>query len=304
MKAICSITSVSHLYKTFVLADSLVKYGMSLHVLLIDNDQRSKPVRQEAYSSTIHWISLNELDRTQVTQLKRKYNENSDEFRWGLKPVLLKFLCQTKEQVCYVDNDIYFLHSPDPLFEKFEQNKILLTPHFYPHQPSIKGANWFEANFQVGVYNAGFVGVRSDAVDFLSWWFEVCLYGIRKSYFRGLFDDQKYLDLVPAIFQPVYVHNMPTWNYAAWNAWFPGIKFVNGGLFIDEYPVVFVHFATLSLQEFSNENHLANSLFLHYMKELAKYDPSVNPEEPFFNRRKIKNYLRYLHWRLLKLIQR
>jgi hypothetical protein len=298
MNAICTITTRSHLHKVFALADSVQSHNVSFCVLVLDD--LTEGITHPAHlDSKVEWLMLRDLDSEKVTALIQKFGRFSDELRWALKPLFLKYLCLKKNNVCYVDNDICFYESSEVIFEKLTDHQILLTPHFYPHTPEIKGANWFEANFQVGIYNAGFIGVRNDALDFLDWWYHSCLYDMRKSYFRGLFDDQKYLDLVPTIFPSVYIHPKPTWNFAAWNDWYPGLQQRDDKLFIDEEPIVFIHYTSLSLKEFAHKAHLANSNYAHYLTSLAHYQAGPLTAERKFSKRNIKNYLRFLFWRFL-----
>ena len=298
MNGICTISTPSHLFKVYALADSLRLYDQRLYVLYLGDFNDGKNIHPDHLTS-IHWVNVNDLDTNEVNSLQVKYGGDSDEFRWALKPLLLNYLCQTMDKVVYVDNDICFFQSPEVIFEKLSGNKILLTPHFYPKSPTIKGANWFEANFQVGIYNAGFIGVRKDAIDFLTWWSEACLYEMRKSYFRGLFDDQKYLDIVPALFQPVYIHPHPSWNFAAWNTWFPGINLKQDKLFVGEEALVFIHFTNLSLTDFSDPSHIAHGYYLQYLDLLTTYDSNPQPLESKFSKRHVRNYIRYLYWRFL-----
>ncbi|MFM6935218.1 MAG: hypothetical protein ACKOXP_07220 [Flavobacteriales bacterium] len=302
MKALCSISTFSHLAKTFTLAESCLQDELLIYVLCVDFKKDDIKVKWPD-SENIRWIHLEDLNQSDVNHFSRKYGPNSDEFRWSLKPMLLKHLCLEHDQVCYLDNDMYFLQNPLEIFEKFQQYRILLSPHFYPNSPDIKGANWFEANFQVGVYNAGFIGVRKDASDFLDYWINACRYALRKSYFRGLFDDQKFLDVVPAFFQQVYIHPAPTWNFAGWNDWYPKVKLIDNQLHIDKEKVLFVHFTSYSLNQFSQKEHPAFGVYESYLKHLNAFSSQSIPKESSFSKRQLKNYLRYLYWRLLKRIQ-
>ncbi len=302
MKAFCSISTYSHLSKVFALAESLLSSDLPFYVLAIDF--QIDQVRHEWNTpKNIHWLFLQDVSSAEISFFKHKYSQNSDEFRWSLKPILLKQLCKEFDQVCYLDNDLYFLQNPNILFEKFENHRILLTPHFYPSSPDVRGANWFEANFQVGVYNAGFIGVRKDASDFLDYWINTCRYDVRKSYFRGLFDDQKYLDVVPAFFQQVYIHLVPTWNFAGWNDWYPNVKMIDNQLYIDKEKVLFIHFTSYSLNQFSQKEHPAFGAYKSYLKHLNAVSYQSIPKESRCSKRQLKNYLRFLYWRILKRIQ-
>lgn len=284
------------------LAESLAEFGFVLEVWLINDVTKHSNLK---HTSSCIVRSIDELPIERMSRLKQKYKANSDVFRWSLKSVILEnALLDGAQSAVYLDNDQYFLQSPQEIIDAFQHHSILLTPHFYPSDPTIKGANWFEANFQVGVFNAGFIGVRKDALSFLDWWFTCCTYAVRKSYFRGLFDDQKYLDLVPALFPNVYIHSLPTWNFAAWNDWTSSLTCQHKQLLIGEQPVVFVHFATLTLERFAALSHPGNTIYNNYVAHLQQLNSkALSFKEPYFSRRKVFNYLRYLRWRILTTLQ-
>jgi hypothetical protein len=290
------------LYKTAALAESLARYGHELDVWLIE-DLPTQFAFELPESCQLR--SIDELQNERLSPLLSKLKRNSDQLRWALKSVVLEYaILNGADTAIYLDNDQYFIQSPASILAVFEQHSILLTPHFYPIDPNRRGANWFEATYQVGVYNAGFIGVRKDAIPFLNWWFSCCTYSVRKSYFRGLFDDQKYLDAVPALFREVYVHGAPTWNFAAWNDWVPDLNWDGSQLKIGADLIVFVHFATLTLQQFAVDNHVAHAVYQQYVGHLSQFiKEPLQFAEPKMSRRKILNFLRYLHWRFLTTLQ-
>src|SRR5690606_13445248 len=131
--------------------------------LITDSDQIS------TYSDC-KFHTLTDLTFSNLEKYKHRFN--SDQFRWFLKPVYAKFLLENRyDQLIYVDNDIYFFNSPDFLFEKLNHSNFLLTPHFYKADPTTE-QDWLEANFRVGLYNAGFFGVNKNGIEILDWWIQ------------------------------------------------------------------------------------------------------------------------------------
>ena len=192
-KVFCTISTHSHLYKCFALAESIVAYGGVLEILIVDQ------MEQDIVSpANVIFTFLESLNSELEQGIIQKYKHKTDCLRWSLKSVFLLHLLEKEEKVIYVDNDILFFSNPGFLFDELDQHKVLLTPHHYPRNPEIN-QNWFEANFRVGLYNAGFFAANKAAKDVLVWWAKACLYRCEKNYWRGLFDDQKYLDLVPII---------------------------------------------------------------------------------------------------------
>lgn len=297
MYNLCTISTQSHLFKVFALADSLKVFNVVLHVLVVDGE------KQISSNQIIVFHYLNELTDDLTKALIKKYQSNLDRLRWALKPVFLKHLLTDKKSVIYVDNDVYFYGDSAFLFEKLNHNNILLTPHFYEANP-IQNQNWLEANFRVGLYNAGFIGVNNSAIDFLNWWANCCLYNIKKSYWRGLFDDQKYLDLVPILFNKVEILKHNGCNLAGWN--YKNYQIQNSqeqSWFVNECSLVFIHFAELSLIEFSNPENVLHKPYLVYLQALKNYSPKYQFKRNIFKSFTVMSYFYYLKWKAFRLIE-
>ena len=286
MSNFCTTSTVSHLYKTYALADSIAPFGGVLHVLLIDGS----PDNTTEIPQNIHFFSLKNLTDEIGKKIISKY-KNKDKLRWALKPVFLTFLLRKYSKVIYADNDIFFFNDFSFLFEKLEKKAVLLTPHFYEASPQ-KNQNWLEANFRVGLYNAGFIGVNSKAIPFLNWWANCCLYNIKKAYWRGLFDDQKYLDLAPVLFDDVEIIKHRGCNLAGWN-------FTNypHELAKNNTTLIFIHLAGLSLIKFTKTKNYWYKSYIKYVDTLKKYYPNYLFKRKIFNKNTVINYQYFLIWK-------
>jgi len=288
--AVCTISTISHIFKAYALADSLQEFGFRLNILLVDCEDVSNinpPIDVKLYN-------LEHLGSEQGKKLISKYKGNLDKLRWGLKAVFLECLLKENNQVIYVDNDIHFFQSPEVYFKELETQSLLLTPHFYPSAADIH-QNWLEANFKVGLYNAGFIAVNINGIEALHWWANCCLYNIKKSYWRGLFDDQKYLDLLPILFEKVKLIKQRGANLAGWN--YKVLQPKNS-------EVTFIHFAELTMREFS---HLQNEYYVFYQEYLLilkKYNKKYQFKPTYISNYSIVNYIYFLAWKLNRLFEK
>jgi hypothetical protein len=287
------------LFKAYALANSIAPFKGVLNILVIDelNFLTNKP-------ENINIFSLTDLNDYIGNQIIDKYQSNQDKLRWALKPVFLKHLLNETNAVIYVDNDIYFYNDFSFLFQELETNNILLTPHFYKSNPH-NDQNWLEANFRVGLYNAGFIGVNQQAILALNWWANCCLYNVKKVFWRGLFDDQKYLDLFPILFDKVKIIKDKGCNLAGWN--YLNYQFERnsyGDLIIDDTnKLIFIHFAESSLVDFSETNHSLNKEYKVYEKNLMNHHAVFYYKRSIFNKRTIYPFIYFLVWKLFRKIE-
>ncbi len=295
--AVCTISTQSHLFKSYALLESVRKYSNAdLFCLVTDTDEHPD-------MSFIHHSGTAALNSERAEKIKRKYSNNPDKLRWALKPVYLKHLLENGyDKVIYADNDIFFYSSPDLLFEKLETSAFLLTPHFYKAFPQ-KEQNWLEANFRVGLYNAGFIGAGKDSVKLLDWWADCCIYNIRKAYWRGLFDDQKYLDLIPVMFDKVEIIKHRGCNFAGWNCDEATLEIKAEQLYINKDPLVFIHFAQLSLERFSDPASPVYPFFKEYETALKHHNPSYGFSGKKLTFSSFSTYFYYLRWKLSRLFE-
>lgn len=264
----CTITTESHLFKCFALADSIAAYGGFLNVLVTD----SINVKDDKTPLNISFNYLSDLTTDLAQKIKIKHQKTKDHLRWSLKPIYLSFLLQEENKVIYVDNDIFFYNNFNFLFEDLEIHPILLTPHHYNFDTE-KNQNWLEANFRVGLYNAGFVAANQDALKTLEWWAKACLYRCEKNYWRGLFDDQKYLDLFPIIEPETKIIRHKGCNVAAWNQDTIVRTYQNGRHLINNsFSLIFYHFNNYSLKFLSEED----PIFKEYIAVLEKYKTDLS----------------------------
>lgn len=294
--ALCTISTKSHIFKSKVALESVAPYSETDTVCLLTD------TNQVEASDTIKFYYTSDLKSKIAQQLLQKYK--GDQLRWSLKPIFTKFLLENGyDQVIYVDNDIFFYSSPDFLFEKLKKSSFLLTPHFYKADPN-KNQNWLEANYRVGLYNAGFFGVNKDAIPILDWWAECCLYNVRKSFWRGLYDDQKYLDLVPVIFDNTELIKHRGCNFAGWNCDGVLLDFNNNQLFVNNDQLLFIHFAQISIERFSKVDSPMHAIYKEYLEILRKYKSNFEFQSKERSLSALSAYIYYLRWKCTRLFER
>jgi hypothetical protein len=235
--------------------------------------------------------------------LQKKYRHQLDKLRWSMKPIFMMHLLEDYDTVLYFDNDIDVVGPLDLAWEKTQMHSVMLCPHFYPTNPS-KDQNWLEANFRVGLFNAGFFGASKAGLASLQWWAHCCLYNIKQAYWRGLFDDQKYLDLLPIQDPGVGILHHRGHNVAAWNTFDTLIQKEDQGNFqIQGDRLTFIHFAPLSLREFSKSTHPLHEFYLDYTSRLIQLQPNFKAHQQGWSKTALNSVIYYIRWRLARLFE-
>lgn len=264
----CTIGSGNYLPFIETLFHSLREQdeNVVLHALVTDG------LTPAVSHNNLRYYSIDKLmDEPFVREIVDKYSYRNDYMRWALKPVLLLYLNKKFGKIIYVDNDIYFFKKFDFLFEELDQYSVLLTPHWCSFLPLPNEEN-FKTNFQIGLFNAGFVGASDHASEILSWWTKACLYKMERNDKEGLFDDQRYLDLVPVIDEKAGILRHRGCNLGSWNMHQNKRTLVNNEVLINgSFPVVFVHFNHDTIWHILNGNDkLLQPYFAAYEKAFAK----------------------------------
>lgn len=243
-KAFCTIVTGNYLGTAYALAESIQQFdsGMVLHVLVTDGTGNAYPNANRGVK--IH--SLKDLKGVQLSdEIIARYSVGEpDKLRWSLKPIFITYLLSRGyEKIIFTDPDTCYFSDYSFLFEYLDRNRVLLTPHWRNHNPEVDKAN-FDLLYVGGIFNAGFFAANADALPVLDWWARACLDECEKSFAKGKFVDQSYLNLLPIYFEEVHVLQHRGCNVANWNQRECRRSLsADGGVLINEkWPVVFVHF--------------------------------------------------------------
>jgi hypothetical protein len=157
------------------------------------------------------------------------------EYCWTLTPFAPRFVFEAERsaaRVTYLDADLWFLRSPEPLFREMEAAKrgVLITEHAY--------APRYDQSVLSGRFCVQFVSFcRETPQPVREWWEARCMEWCFARFENGLFGDQKYLDDWPERFATsVHVLEDASLAAAPWNA----ERF-------DPREAVFFHFHSLRL---------------------------------------------------------
>jgi hypothetical protein len=201
--------------------------------------------------------------------------------------MLTRLLDLGAEAVVYLDPDIAVFHPLTSLEQRLESASVLLTPHQTAANDAAQAIIDNERGALLyGVYNLGFLAVRNDDAGraFADWWAarlrEACFDDVA----AGLFTDQKYCDLVPALFDRVAIERDPGWNVASWNLSRRRIAIAaDGDITVNGSPLAFYHFTKhgavgdVMTERYAGAFHEPHELWRWYARRLAAHAEPALP---------------------------
>lgn len=239
----CFFTIVSNNYRHFArtLAESVRKHDPDLPAFLALCDEpldRGDDPRDAYTVLPIRELGLPQFDRFtfQYTIL---------ELNTAIKPwVIAELFARGYERVIYFDPDIRLYGPVAPILDELERSQIVLTPHLTGRLDDGRKPTEL-AILQSGSYNLGFIALRRTEVTqrFVEWWQRKLERDCVVDIARGLFTDQKWIDLVPGMYDGVSIVRDPGWNVAYWNLNHRAASREAGELRFGGRPLLFFHFS-------------------------------------------------------------
>ncbi len=168
------------------------------------------------------------------------------ELNTAVKPWMFSYLFAAGyDRVIYLDPDI-FLYSP-----LVELDDAAIRPPFMTLTPHLTGFISGDEHpsertiMQAGAYNLGFLAVwrQPPLSRFLAWWREKLEFQCVVDTARGLFVDQKWMDLVPGLFPDVSILRHEGYNVAYWNLGQRSVVTVGDTTNVNGQPLRFFHFS-------------------------------------------------------------
>ncbi len=260
----CTIVSKNYLSLARVWNDSLRRLHPEIRtiVLLVDRIDGCFDPEREGFEV----LEAEELGIPDFLDMAFKYN--IVELNTAVKPFLLDYLLRRRgiERVLYFDPDTVLYGRLDKVLGTLENRQIILVPHILAPQES-DGRRPNETDFLIsGTYNLGFLALRKSEVvfSFLRWWQDKLADGAFSAPERGLFTDQKWIDLVPSIFSGVEIFKDRGYNVAYWNLQERmDLAEVAGSYRFPECPLTFFHFSGLEFGKVERISKYQNRFRFH-----------------------------------------
>ncbi len=240
MNHYCTYFDHGFLPQGVALARSLAAHDPAAVLWVLALDDETAHALRELKLSTLRIVPLAELEAAIPALAAVKPTRTRVEYYFTLSPCWPQHLLQTRPEIdrlVYLDADLFFFSSPQPIWDELDQGSVLLCAHRFPDH-----LKHYE---QHGRYNVGVLGWRRDrdGLACLDWWRERCLEWCFDRLEPDRYADQKYLEAWAQRFGGVVECLHPGVNLAPWNWMNHRFDYPSGAVWVDGQPLVVFHFA-------------------------------------------------------------
>lgn len=219
--------------------------GSKLWVLCLSDECRSMLEALALPGLVI--VPLAELERWDPELAACRPSRSQVEYYFTCSPCLPRFVLAqdpATQLVTYLDSDLYFFSSPDPIVRELGDDFVALTPHRFT-------ARTRRSHGRFGEYNVGWLSFRRSPTGnaCLAWWRERCIDWCYDRVEGDRYADQKYLEQFESRFAGVHALRHPGANLAPWNVAGCRIALKDGVAIVDGQPLIFFHFQGLKVLE-------------------------------------------------------
>lgn len=260
MKHYCTYFDQHYLTRGLALHHSLVQHAGDFELTVLCMDQECEATLRQRALPHVRLLPVAELTALHPALAAARSDRTKLEFYFTCTAWLMRNLLPqipVGELLTYLDADLYFFSSPQPVYKEIGHASVAITPHRFP-------ASLVHLE-RYGKFNVGWVSFRHDATGqaCAADWADRCAAWCFNRLEDDRYADQKYLDAWEARFPGTVSLQHLGVNAAPWN-----IKdaVVTAGPRINGQPLVFYHFHSLV--------HLGRQL---HDPSLHRYDADMTP---------------------------
>ncbi len=276
----CTYFDHNYLNKGLALYQSIIEQcgRFTLYILCMD-DECYQILSGMKLSNTV-LISMEEFEKDEQDLCNAKKNRSLIEYYFTCTPSLPWYILNNYPEVdiiTYLDSDLYFFSSPEPIYQELGSSSVLIIEHRFPQ-------NLREREIY-GIYNVGYLSFRRDkyGMECLKSWRDKCIEWCYDRIEGDKFADQKYLDTWTSKFHNVVVLKHKGAGLAPWNISNYKLKVYNDKVMVDNQKLIFYHFHGLKkINKWSYDTNLSGykiqstelikNFYKIYIKVLEKYD--------------------------------
>jgi hypothetical protein len=192
-----------------------------------------------AHQHDVTRIRLCDIEDHVPGLIQAKADRSLLEYYYTCTPALMGYVLDRHRDVAaltYLDADVFFFSSPEPLYAEIGAASIAIIEHRFPER--LRGLA------EYGRFNVGWVTFtrEASAIACLEDWRSQCIEWCFDRVEPARYGDQKYLDVWPERFESVVILQHQGANVAPWNVAQYQIQNRSGMVCVGNVPLVFYHF--------------------------------------------------------------
>lgn len=265
----CTLFDSNYIHKGLALYNSLSSVSNNFHIFIVAFDDQCYKILFDLNLPHLTVVTQSQVETEELLNVKS--TRNRAEYCWTTGPTMIYYFI-TKynlDHCTYVDADLMFFSSPDPIYSEIGNNSVAITDHFSEEIDEVGGR-----------YCVQFVYFKNDenGMAALTWWKNECINWCYARFEDGKYGDQKYLDYFPKKFNNVKVLEHRGAGVAQWNAF--QYDFSDYGFIYQKsvkYNIIFYHFHGTRI-EMEDKGLTLNAVTYDISPEMEKnvYLPYLN----------------------------
>ncbi|HEY9821411.1 MAG TPA: glycosyl transferase [Candidatus Sericytochromatia bacterium] len=266
---------------------SLLRHGGDFHLWIICFDDLASELLDKLNLEKVTLSTLSQFEDEELLRIKPQ--RTRQEYCWTCTPSTALYVLNTEphvDAITYLDADLMFFSSPEPIFTEAGNASILLTEHRYLAE--------LDQSTISGIYNVQFMRFRrnSEGLQALNWWRDRCLEWCFARVEDNKFGDQKYLDDWPERFTGVHILQHLGGGVAPWNSGQYSFKKIEHKVYVENQIFIFYHFHALKLYPFNIgyccefypiTMNVRNWIYQTYFNEIGRAYQTIRSIDSKFN---------------------
>jgi len=235
----CTYFDQNYVPRALVLLASMFDHCKPFRLYMLCLDDATIEIVRKLDHAEVVPVRLADLEAADPELAAAKPSRSMIEYYFTLTSAWPRHLLRRHSEIdflTYIDSDMCFFSSPEPVFAGIGSASVAITPH-----------RWSQENLELaryGKYNVGWLGFRRDepGMACLDWYRERCIEWCYDRLEGDRFADQKYLERFAELFPNVVEVPHKGVNVATYNVNGYQITERDGGIMVDDVPLVCYHF--------------------------------------------------------------
>ena len=244
-RSFCTCFDHNYMVYGLTMFRSLAESGIEFELYVLCLSDKAFEMLESLQDSRLIPLDLKELEAFDPVLKGCEKTRSKAEYIFTISPCLPLWLFHKFPQLellTYLDADLHFTSTPEPLFQELGEKSLYVTEHRF--------APGFENDILNGRFNVAFQIYRNNSacISCLQAWRKECIEWCFDRCEDGKFADQKYLDRWPErCGEELVISSHPGANLAPWNIANYEIRTQNGITTVSGRELIFTHYQSFKL---------------------------------------------------------